>query len=310
MVKTGLDFFLRFLGVLVCVGLAMILSARFWPAPIEPSAAIATSRADKQNLTQAVIRRRPYAPDAASQSASLPPLPAPAGIAPSRLRAAFVRGAAILNSSAADDQKTAGARLVYAAAVFGYKPARALIAREYPSSPIIRSAVPAPDAVRFSLDALIAPTNVSSDRFMVLLIAYFSGKAELIAYSRYMLDAMGEDRRLQSDDAINRLQERLAHVSGSCLVVAHTLVHVRIVSGAACSRTLKLQITAYLAHPQPSGRDAESRASALRILKSESNFQCGCCPAVADRNFREPLKEMGSDQVGCFSSPATRRRTE
>lgn len=277
-VKTGLDFFLRFLGVLVCVGLAMILSARFWPAPIAPGAAIATSQIDKQNLTQPVIRRRPLAPDVASQSASLPPLPAPAGIAPSRLRAAFVRGAAILNSPAADDQKIAGARLVYAAAVFGYAPARALIAREYPTSPIIRFAVPAPDAVRFSLDALIAPTNASSDRFMVLLIAYFSGKAGLIAYSRYLLDAIGEDRRLQSDDAINRLQERLAHVSGSCLAVAHTLVHVRIVSGAACSRTLKLQIEAYLVHPQPSRHDAESRASALRILQSESNISADAVP--------------------------------
>ena len=85
------------------------------------------------------------------------------GIDPRRLRASFQRGMAAMQryvddepmvDGSHDDQKIEGARLVNVAAILGYEPARALIARDYPRSQIIRSALSANEAVRYSLDPL------------------------------------------------------------------------------------------------------------------------------------------------------------
>lgn len=79
------------------------------------------------------------------------------GIDPRRLRASFQRGMAAMQKNDSDAATKEGAGLVSMAAVLGYEPARVTIAREYPRSSIIRSAVSSAEAVRYSLDPLFVP---------------------------------------------------------------------------------------------------------------------------------------------------------
>ena len=141
---------------------------------------------------------------------------------PRRLRASFQRGMAALEQKD-DDIASKGARLVNIAAILGYEPARKVIARDYPRSKVIRSAVSSSEAVRYSLDPLLfqEPPSESNQAFLVLLASYFSGRYELEAYANDLLAAVVEDRRLQSENALKTLRAQLARVPGACTAIAH-----------------------------------------------------------------------------------------
>jgi hypothetical protein len=101
------------------------------------------------------------------------------GSDPRRLQVSFQRGMTTMESAADDEQKIVGARLINIAAILGYEPARALIARDYPKSRIIRTAVSAPEAIRYSLDPLFISEAASSETkgaFLAQLAAYFAGR--------------------------------------------------------------------------------------------------------------------------------------
>jgi hypothetical protein len=191
------------------------------------------------------------------------------GTDPRRLRASFLRGKAML-TAASDEQSIAGARLVNIAAVLGYEPARALIARDYPTSHIIRAAAAAPEAVRFSLDPLLPDHSDNDGAFTALLAAYFAGRDQLAAYATYLIDAFADDRRLQTADSIKSLLVELARVPAVCIAIAHTLVHARTVTGPPCSSGLQLQIQNYLNRTQPPGLEPQSRHLALAELQNEN----------------------------------------
>lgn len=190
------------------------------------------------------------------------------GIDPRRLRTSFARGKTML-TAVSDEQSIAGARLVNIAAVLGYEPARALIARDYPTSHIIRAAVAAPEAVRFSLDPLLHGHGDKDSAFMALLAAYFAGRDQLAAYATYLLDALADDRRLQSAESIKSLVAGLARVPAVCIAIAHTMVHVRSVTGPPCSSGLQLQMQNYFNRTQPPGLEPQSRRLALTLLQNE-----------------------------------------
>ena len=178
---------------------------------------------------------------------------------PRRLRANFERGRKLLESAADDEGKVNGARLVNSAAILGYEPARILIAREYPRSQLIQTAVTGSEAVRYSLDPLIvsSPIAQSGRIFLVLLASYFAGRNDLASYANYLLEALGDDHRLTDEDHLKELLAELAHVPGACLAVGHAVVKARIVSGPACSSGLQLQLANYFQTTAPAGREAE-----------------------------------------------------
>ena len=101
------------------------------------------------------------------------------------------------------------------AAIFGYEPARAVIARDYPRSPIIRATASRLEAVRYSLDPLLIPGSQSESNrtFLALLASYFSGRHELEAYATDLLAALGDDRRLQTADSLQALFLQLSRSS-------------------------------------------------------------------------------------------------
>jgi hypothetical protein len=188
---------------------------------------------------------------------------------PRRLRTNFERGRKLLESAADDEEKVNGARLVNSAAILGYEPARILIAREYPKSHIIQTAVTGSEAVRFSLDPLTVsgPIAQSGRIFLVLLASYFAGRNDLTSYANYLLEALSDDHRLTDEDHLKELLAELAHVPGACLAVGHAVVKARIVAGPACSSGLQLQLANFLQTTAPAGREVESRRRALTMLQ-------------------------------------------
>jgi hypothetical protein len=191
------------------------------------------------------------------------------GIDPRRLRASFERGKNLMESATDDEQKINGARLVNSSAILGYELARLLIAREYPRSQLIQTAVTGSEAVRYSLDPLIvsSPIAQSGRVFLVLLASYFSGRNDLASYANYLLEALSDDHRLTDEDHLKELLAELAHVSGACLALGRAVVKARIVAGPACSSGLQLQLANFLQTTAPAGREAESRRRALTMLQ-------------------------------------------
>ena len=203
------------------------------------------------------------------------------GIDPRRLRASFQRGTAAMQryvdgepmvDGSHDEQKIEGARLVNVAAILGYEPARALIARDYPRSHIIRSALSANEAVRYSLDPLFTsgtPSDGNRALGLTLLAAYFSGRHELGAFAVYIIEALRDDRRLQTVDRINFLLNQLAHVRGACIAISRAISPTRIQIGEDCPPALQQEIQLFVRVAAPTGREADSRRQALSMLHKQ-----------------------------------------
>lgn len=244
-------------------------------AEIAPAVVATHHIASRQSaITEAGPANAPIAP--VPPAAAKPP---PQDIEPSRLQGIYGRGEEAMERAAGSpDQQAAGARLVYIAAALGYPPARAFITREYPRSPAIRAVVPAPDAVRYSLDAIADSADADAPTFMVLVTAYFAGRDELASYSQYLLDALDDDRRLQSDASINSLLHELSRVAGACVAVSRAVVHARIIAGSGCPALLKLQLEYYLSHHAPNGAAAESRRKAFKMLASQADIGNSAAP--------------------------------
>ena len=187
---------------------------------------------------------------------------------PRRLRATFQRGIAALEQKSDDDIASGGARLVSIAAALGYGPARKVIARDYPRSKVIRSTVSSSEAVRYSLDPLLfsAPRAESNPAFLVLLASYFSGIHELKILRHDILAAIVEDRRLQSESALQALRAQLARVPAACTSIAHALANVHVTAGPECSSQLQQQIELFIRTTESNGHEAEMRRQALRLL--------------------------------------------
>ena len=209
----------------------------------------------------------------ASTRLMIPPPPgtemALQGVDPRRLRASFERGTNLMGSATDNEQKISGVRLVNTAAILGYEPARGWIARGFPGSHLIQSAVTAAEAVRYSLDPLLLPEPIAASgrTFMVLLASYFSGRHELENYATYLLEALGDDSRLASEDHLKVIISELARVPAACIAVSLTVVKDRVLSGPECSQGLRLQIANFIRVTTPAGREAESRRQALSMLQ-------------------------------------------
>ncbi len=201
------------------------------------------------------------------------------GIDPRRLRANFQRGTAAMQKyvddepvvdRSQDERKIEGARLVNAAAVLGYGPARLLIARDYPRSHVIRAALSAEGAVRYSLDPLFASSAPSEgNRALTFLAAYFAGRHELGDFALYLVDSLRDDRRLQTEDRINLLLSQLTPVRGACRAISQAISPMQILSGGDCSPALQQQMQLFVHVTASTGREAESRRQALLMLSNQ-----------------------------------------
>jgi hypothetical protein len=230
------------------------------------------------------VSPQPAVTEAGPADALIEPVPPtvvkspPPAIEPARLQGIYRRGAEAIERAVSPEQQAAGARLISVAAALGYPPARAFITREYPRSPAMRAVVPAADAVRYSLDAIAGSADAGASTFMVLVTAYFAGQGELAVYSKYLLDALDDDRHLQSDASINSLLYELSRVAGACVAVSRAVAHVRIIAGSGCSALLKPQLKYYFSHHAPSGAAAESRRQAFKMLAAEADIGNSVAP--------------------------------
>ena len=169
-----------------------------------------------------------------------------------------------------NEQSIKGAALVNIAAILGYEPARALIARDYPRSHIIRSAVSANETVRYSLDPLfISGVPSQGNRALTLLAAYYSGRHELEDFAVSIMEALRDDRRLQTEDRIKFLLTQLAGVRGACMTIIRAITPARVLTGGECSPALAQQMELYVHVAAPAGREAELRRQALSMLQNE-----------------------------------------
>ena len=203
------------------------------------------------------------------------------GVDPRRLRADFQRGIAAMQSytddepivdGSHDEQRIEGARLVSVAAILGYEPARALIARDYPRSHVIRAALSANEAVRYALDPLFTSgARIEGNSALILLAAYFSGRRELRAFADYVIQALRDDRRLQTEDRINFLLSQLARVRGACMAISRAISPTLIATGEDCPAGLKQQVQLFVHVAAPAGREAESRRQALSLLHNQGS---------------------------------------
>lgn len=80
-----------------------------------------------------------------------------------RMRTLVDRGVVAYASAKTDGDRAKGAGLIQTAALVGYPPARALLARNYPQSEAVRSVVPAKDVIRYALGPVMDVAATGED---------------------------------------------------------------------------------------------------------------------------------------------------
>jgi hypothetical protein len=126
-----------------------------------------------------------------------------------------------------------------------------------------------PDAVRYSLDSLfVSDAADASGHLVTSLATYFSTRHELKEFAIHFIEAVRDDRRLQTDNRIRSWLAVLARIRGACAAVAN-VISAKRVPGPECPLALQGQIQHFVRDVTPAGRDSQSRRQALFILKSQ-----------------------------------------
>jgi len=201
-----------------------------------------------------------------SPSAQVRPPQSPAyGVDPRKLRLIMDLGVTRYASATDDEGKSKGVSLVQLAALLGYPPARELVVRNYPRSPVVRSTVPVQDAVRFAVDLLAQGGASNENAELVMAFGnYFSRRGEVLAFARHVVDAIAGDDRLQVPDSLARVFSVFARVPGVCTGIKRAMsADLRIED---CSNSLMEELSDYVRVKGDAGIAAESRARAMRLL--------------------------------------------
>jgi hypothetical protein len=216
-------------------------------------------------------------PDLAEAAAKMvaPPLGTPLALLatdPRRLRALMQDGLAAYQGAATEAKKIEGIHRMQIAAVLGYGPARDLLAREYSRSRVVRSAVAAPDAIRYSLDVFtgdpVAAKNTSY-AFRTLVLYYADQKA-LGLLATNIVEAIIDDRRLQLAKRLDPMFDSLVPVPGACAAAGRAINFARSV-GPDCPPPLRAALVTYARTATPIGRDPSSRRQALAQVERLGN---------------------------------------
>jgi len=186
------------------------------------------------------------------------------GTDPRRLRALMHRGFAIYQRAPTQIQQVEGIRLIQIAAVLGHGPSRDLLAREYSRSRLVRSVVPAADAIRYALDVFTGdPAAAKNTTYAFrMLVVYYSEEKALNLLATNVVEAIGDDSRLQVVKRLDPLFESLVPIMGACASVAR-IVNVQRNPGQDCPTPLRHAVVTYARTAPPVGRDPSSRRHAL-----------------------------------------------
>ncbi|WP_342361340.1 hypothetical protein [Terrarubrum flagellatum] len=142
----------------------------------------------------------------------------------------------LFNASRDVPAKRVAMEKIMAAAEIGHGPSRGVIVRGFPASTIIRDVVPASDVVRFALDFIVQKRAYSNDarRDFVALAQWLDGDGRSTLVGEAVFEAMRDDSRLQSPDALNDLMSLLSRTDRGCAALSRHLGG----GDAACSREL------------------------------------------------------------------------
>lgn len=128
-------------------------------------------------------------------------------------------------SAKADGDRAKGAGLIQTAALVGYPPARALLARNYPQSEAVRSVVPAKDVIRYALGPVMdaAATGEDSKQIFLALGQHFALQGQVDLFATQILISLRGDSRPQLGYRIDTLLDLLARVPRACGVLARLI---------------------------------------------------------------------------------------
>jgi hypothetical protein len=187
------------------------------------------------------------------------------------MRAILDRGVVAYASAKTNEDRTKGASMIQAAALIGYFQARNLLARNYPRSEAVRSAVPPEDAIRYGVGLVMdATASVEDSRGVLLALGqYFSDRGQIDLFAAHLLNLLRGDTRPQLNNRIDVLLGILAEVRGACDAVAR-LVMANAGSSGECTSTLVERLRTYIENTPPAAEEGQARQRGL-LLFSQVN---------------------------------------
>lgn len=219
--------------------------------------------------------RNPATPDVelavAAADMVAPPFGTPLSLMadPRRLRAITVRSIASYEAAPNEAAQISAMRMMQVAAALGYEPARDLILANFTSGRPTRTAVPAPDAVRYAMDVFTDGANKlnRSNQAFVPLARYFAQRGELEAFATHIVETIRDDSRLQKSRALDQTFAALLLVPGGCQALARAIAAPRSDDYRQCPISLKTRLLAHVRVAGPVYRDDRARRQALALIE-------------------------------------------
>jgi len=191
-------------------------------------------------------------------------------IDPRRMRTLVDRGVVEYASAKTDGDRARGAGLIQTAALVGYPPARALLARNYPQSEAVRSVVSAKDVIRYALGPVMDATAPGEDAKQIFLALgqHFALKGQADPFATQIITSLRGDSRPQLAYRIDTLLELLARVPGACSALARLIPGEGEAADRECSFSRNLR--KHVATAAPAREEEESRRRGLLMLNQPS----------------------------------------
>jgi len=191
-------------------------------------------------------------------------------IDPRRMRTLLDRGVVEYASAKTDGDRAKGAGLIQTAALVGYPPARAWLARNYPQSEAVRSVVPAEDAIRYALGPVMdaAATGEDSKQIFLALGQHLALQGQVDLFATRILTSLRGDSRPQLDYRIDALLDLLARVPGACSALARLISGEGKAADRDCSFSQNLR--KHIETTAPAREEEESKRRGLLMLSQPS----------------------------------------
>jgi hypothetical protein len=191
-------------------------------------------------------------------------------IDPRRMRALVDRGVVEYASAKTDGDRARGAGLIQTAALVGYPPARALLARNYPQSEAVRSVIPATDVIRYALGPVMdaVATGEDSKQIFLALGQHFALQGQVDLFAIQILTSLRGDSRPQLAYRIDTLLDLLVHVPGACTALARLIPGEGEAARRECSFSQNLR--KHVETTAPAREEEESKRRGLLMLNQPS----------------------------------------
>ena len=246
-------------------------------------------------LTSLSAMTTPASPDPVTSFRNLPAVPPDTAreaphIDPRRIRAIVDRGVVGYASAKTDGDRAKGAGLIQTAALVGYPPARALLARNYPQSEAVRSVVPAKDVIRYALGPVMdaAATGEDSKQIFLALGQHFALQGQVNLFATQILISLRGDSRPQLGYRIDTLLDLLARVPGACGALARLIPDEGEAADRECSFSQNLR--KHIETTAPTREEEESKRRGLLMFESARR-------TLARRRLRANRLQVGSDEA-------------